>query len=162
MHARRITQKQQKVTALCPGSGFISYLPRQVLITYHWPHVPSHSSSTNIGSIWGGILGQWWNRLCKFRSGLIPCWRMWNLRSLAQSSGAYLGIDHICVHRYNGIGRLFIKAMSIDGLCTVRNRRFRSRFGYWRLRLATPPEETILPLWPTCDPALITVPCSYF
>src|SRR6202012_2979595 len=52
-------------------------------------------------------------------------------------------IDHICVHRYEGVGRLFIKATPIDSQQPATEDPVLGS-GYRRLRLATPPEETIL------------------
>lgn len=51
-------------------------------------------------------------------------------------------IDHICVHKYDGIGRLFIKATPIDLQSAAEDPVLGS--GYWHLRLTTPPEDTIL------------------
>jgi hypothetical protein len=51
-------------------------------------------------------------------------------------------VDYICIHTYDRTGRLFIKATPIGSLqSAIENPILGS--GYWRLRLATPPEESI-------------------
>ena len=58
-------------------------------------------------------------------------------------SNQIVRIDYICVHRYDGIGRLFIKATPIDSLQSAAEDPVLGS-GYRHLRLATPPEDTIL------------------
>jgi hypothetical protein len=58
-------------------------------------------------------------------------------------SNQMVRIDHICVHRYEGVGRLFIKATPIDSQQPATEDPVLGS-GYRPLRLATPPEETIL------------------
>jgi hypothetical protein len=55
-------------------------------------------------------------------------------------SNKIVRVDYICIHRYNRIGRLFIKATPINSVQSrVEDPVLGS--GYWRLRLATPLEE---------------------
>jgi hypothetical protein len=61
---------------------------------------------------------------------------------LQVQSNQMVRIDHIYVHRYEGVGRLFIKAMPIDSQQHATEDPVLGS-GYWRLRLATPPEENL-------------------
>jgi hypothetical protein len=58
-------------------------------------------------------------------------------------SNQMVRIDYICVHKYEGVGRLFIKATPIDSQQPATEDPILGS-GYWHLQLATPPEETIL------------------
>src|SRR4029077_4286118 len=57
-------------------------------------------------------------------------------------SNKMVRVDYICIHTYDRIGRLFIKATPIGNpQSAIEDPILGSR--YWRLRLATPPEESI-------------------
>ena len=62
-------------------------------------------------------------------------------------SNQMVRIGHIYVHRYEGVGRLFIKAMPIDSQQHATEDPVLGS-GYRRLRLATPPEETLPAILP--------------
>jgi len=105
------------------------------------------------------IFSNSWFRWCKklsFSDPLASTIYVQNGRLQVQSN-QMVRIDHIYVHRYEGVGRLFIKATPIDSQQPATEDPVLGS-GYWCLWLATSSEETIL-LYGLCELGVTQYTC---